>query len=138
MENQFVWHYKSTLYIFFKATYFYIAQGIIFYFTKSCLSFFIVFCMFVWTLYHSAFVSPIVCLKEIYNIVIFYLSSCLLLIWDALFNCFRYKRIWQDVLKILSRVRLQDIKYNENNVTHVKTLHKLWLPWIISILVGKL
>jgi hypothetical protein len=25
--------------------------------------------MFVWTLYHSAFVSPIVCLKEIYNIV---------------------------------------------------------------------
>ena len=138
MENQFVWHYKSTLYIFLKATYFYIAQGIIFLFYKILFVFLYRILQFVWTLYHSAFVSPIVCLKEIYNIVIFYLSSCLLLIWDALFICFRYKRIWQDVLKILSRVRLQGIKYNENNVTHVKTLHKLWLPWIISILVGKL
>jgi hypothetical protein len=27
------------------------------------------------------------------------------------------------------------IKCNENNVTHVKTLYKLWLPLIILILV---
>jgi hypothetical protein len=28
-------------------------------------------------------------------------------------------------------------KLNENNVTYVKEVYKLWLPWIISILVGK-
>jgi predicted hydrolase (HD superfamily) len=27
---------------------------------------------------------------------------------------------------------------NEDNVTHVTTGYKLWLPWIISILVGKI
>jgi hypothetical protein len=25
-----------------------------------------------------------------------------------------------------------------NNVTHIKTLYKLWLSWIILILVGKI
>ena len=30
------------------------------------------------------------------------------------------------------------VKYNEKNVTHDKTLYKLWYPLIISIFVGKI
>lgn len=41
------------------------------------------------------------------------------------------------LLEILRWITLMSVSFNKNDVTQAKNVYKLWLPWFISVLIGK-